>query len=64
MDGQSIFLTDLASKLQVSQLRVGKALENLETTGFVAPEYNAVYGTKAALTRRGRDYILANEFGR
>jgi hypothetical protein len=58
MDGQSVFLTDLSTKLQVSQLRLGKALENLQAVDLVAPEHNVPYGTKAVLTRRGRDYVL------
>jgi hypothetical protein len=63
MDGQSVFLSDLAMRLRVSQLRLGKALENLEAIAFIEPEHNVLYGTKAGLTRRGRDYILAKGLG-
>jgi hypothetical protein len=64
MDGQAVFLTDLSTRLQTSQLRISKALENLEAIGFIAPEHNVLYGTKAGLTRRGRDYVLEQGFGR
>ena len=64
MDGQSVFLTDLSMRLQNSQLRVGKALERLEAVGFIAPEHNVLHGTKAGLTRQGRDYILDHGMAR
>ena len=64
IDRQSVFLTDLSEMTLQSQLRMGKALENLESVGFIEPEHNVLYGTKAALTRRGRDYILATGLAR
>jgi DNA-binding MarR family transcriptional regulator len=60
IDGQFILPSDLAMRLQVSNLRLGKALESLESIDLIAPTHNIIDRTKVALTSLGRDFLLEN----
>lgn len=57
-NGRMLYGPQIASSLNINNLRAGAALDNLVERRFLDTEMNVLYGTGYLVTRAGRDYLL------
>jgi len=61
-DGAWLHKGDLSSATRTTALRVGQALDHLETAGVVESHFSTMSGRSYGLTRDGRDFAIERKY--